>query len=296
MSGLKSQKINLSVARKALLWWFHWPANAYVSVSASIDCTQIRAFLATLNQRRLADAPAISVHHWVVGAVTRLMVEFPMANARIIGHDILRQDHVGVGMPVNLLDQKGGTQNGETTLTILERVEAMTLREIAGYSRRMVEAERSGRSAHALVRTLTAAAKRLPYPVFAAGLSALDLLRQAPVLGPLTQRLLPLTTGVSNVGASLALPPGALLRAAAVELPQRLLHLGTLWGISSIQDEVFAIDGQPTVRPALPVIMVFDHRLIDGVLAGRILVRFAEIARDPAQVFGDDGQHVIGAL
>jgi pyruvate/2-oxoglutarate dehydrogenase complex dihydrolipoamide acyltransferase (E2) component len=284
----------LSVARKALLWWFRWPGNPYVSVSVTLDFTQIRAYLAQVNGGRAQGAPPVSVHHWVVGAVTRLLVEFPMANARIVGGSIYRQPHVGVAMPVNLLDQARPNENGETALTIVERAEGMSLREVAGASRRMVEAERSGRSAHPLVRAVTETAKRLPYGVLSAGLSVLERVSSAPLIRDVAQRLIPMTTAVSNVGAALAMPPGALLRAAATELPQRLLHIGTLWGVSGVQDEVFAVEGVPTVRPALPIILIFDHRLIDGVLAGRILLRLSEIAQDPAVVFGPDGSWPIG--
>lgn len=303
----QQKQLALSAARKALLWWFDWPGNPYVSVSATLDFSTTRDYLAALNAAPPADAPAsstdapppVSVHHLVVAAVARLLTEFPIANARIIAGRIIPQPSVGVVMPVNLLrsqsnDPHKTAKRLETTATVLERVETLTLRQVAAYSRRMVASERSGRSAYPLVRHLTNLASLTPYPVLASTLSALDALTRVPILGPIAQQLLPFTTGVSNVGGPLALPEGALMRAAAVELPQRLFHIGTLWGISAIQDEVFAIGGQPCVRPALPVVMVFDHRLFDGVTAGRLLIRLAALLRDPASTFGPDGHAVIG--
>ena len=56
-----------------------------------------------------------------------------------------------------------------------------------------------------------------------------------------------------------------------------------------VQDEVIPVDGRPEVRPVLPVILVFDHRLFDGVMASRLLTRFASMLQDPASVFGPDG-------
>ena len=80
-----------------------------------------------------------------------------------------------------------------------------------------------------------------------------------------------------------------LFRAGAMELPQRLFHVPTVWGLSSLQDEVWAVDGKPEVRPVLPVILLFDHRLFDGVMAGRILVRLNDLLQSPEEHFGSDG-------
>ena len=100
----------------------------------------------------------------------------------------------------------------------------------------------------------------------------------------------PVTTGLTNPGASLGGEEGVLVRGGAVHLPNRLVHVGTFWGISPIQDEVIPVDGVPAVRPMLPVLLVFDHRLVDGVLAGRLLKTFVGILRHPEAVFGADGE------
>ena len=105
-------------------------------------------------------------------------------------------------------------------------------------------------------------------------------------------RVLPVTTVLSNVGAAIAPPEGVLFRGGAVSPPLRLAHVGTVWGTGMIQDEVIAVDGVPTVRPMLPVLLVFDHRLIDGVVAGRLALYFASLLREPVQTFGEDGSRV----
>jgi len=70
------------------------------------------------------------------------------------------------------------------------------------------------------------------------------------------------------------------------------MHIGSLWGLSAVQDEVIAVDGEPQVRPMLPVLFVFDHRLFDGVIAGRIFTRLGDILRHPMEHFGPDGNAV----
>jgi len=100
----------------------------------------------------------------------------------------------------------------------------------------------------------------------------------------------PFTTGLTNPGASISGAEGLWLRGGALSLPSRLAHVGTLWGIAPIQPEVLPIDGQPTVRPGLPVVLLFDHRLVDGVRASKMLARFNAILQDPAAVFGAIGE------
>ncbi len=50
------------------------------------------------------------------------------------------------------------------------------------------------------------------------------------------------------------------------------------------------MDGRPEVRRMLPLLYVFDHRLFDGVLAGKILTRVFDVLQDPAAHFGPEGR------
>ena len=42
----------------------------------------------------------------------------------------------------------------------------------------------------------------------------------------------------------------------------------------------------------LPLVLVFDHRLFDGVIAGRLLAHLAGMLRDPEATFGVDGTRI----
>ena len=44
----------------------------------------------------------------------------------------------------------------------------------------------------------------------------------------------------------------------------------------------------------LPMMLLFDHRLIDGVMAGRLAKTFGELLRDPGAAFGPDGGRIGG--
>lgn len=280
----------LSTVRKALMWWFHWPGNPYICVTAAVDFRRSQSYLEQLNT---GQQPKVSINHLVVAAVTRVLREFPEANAWLLGHSIKRQEHVGVGMPVNLQGHQAGAHQ-EVGLAVVQRSDTMTLRGVAGACRGTVKAERGGKTANRLIRAVSGVADRLPYGVLARGLGLFHLATRNPLVATLLQQQLGFTTVVTNAGAPFGKLKGAQLRGVAMELPQRLFHLGTVWGISAVQDEVFPVDGVPVVCPALPVVLVFDHRLFDGVKAGQILIRFVEILQDPAAVLGPDGDALLG--
>jgi pyruvate/2-oxoglutarate dehydrogenase complex dihydrolipoamide acyltransferase (E2) component len=278
----------LTAVRKGLIWWFRPPANPYVSLNVAFDFSAARAYLAGLP----ADPP-VTVHHLLVACVGRLLREFPEANARVVGGRIVRLEGVNVGVPVSLLGHPGGRTGRELSLALLERADQKSLVELSRESAAAVGAERRGRSSRWTIRQAIRAAEVAPRGILECGLDALDRLASTPAGAELAFRLLPMSTGLTNPGSEFGrgarLGDGVLFRAAAFAPPSRLVHLGTLWGVSVLQDEVVAIGGRPEVRPMLPILFVFDHRLFDGAVAGRMLLRLGQLLREPAAAFGRDG-------
>ncbi len=274
----------LSTVRKALMWWFHWPGNPYVSVTAAVDFTGGRAYLEQVNAEGRSK---VSINHLVVAVAARVMHEFPEANAWLVGNKIRRQPHVGVAMPVNLEGHEAAGQ--QTSLAVVKDADTLTLRQIAEAGRKEVSAERRGEITNPLIRSVSGIVDHLPYSFLARGLDLLDLAARHPLVSMALHRQLGFTTVVTNAGAPFGRMEGALFRSGAFEIPQRLFHVGTVWGLSAIQDEVLAINGKPEVRPTLPVVFVFDHRLFDGVKGGKILIRFMKLMQDPATVLGERG-------
>lgn len=284
-----SGKPPLTAVRRGLIWWFREPASPYVSINVAIDFTAARAYLAGL----AGTAPPVTVQHLLVACLGRILREYPAANARIVGGRIRPIDGVGVGVPVNLFGHPGGRRGRELSLALIERADEKSLLEIARASAELVGAERLGRSSSWTIRQAIRAAELAPPGVLERGLDLLDRVASSPGGAELAFKLLPASTGLTNPGAALGkeerLGDGVLFRAASFSPPVRLVHLGTLWGASAVQDEVIAVGGKPAVRPMLPVLFVFDHRLFDGVVAGRMLLRLAELLRAPAAAFGADG-------
>ena len=274
------------LSRKFLLWFLRYPPfTPYVSVSCAIDLTEMCAYLARLNAD--GDAPRVSLQHLVSAALARTYRAFPMANATVIGQRIVRHEHVGVVMPVNLLGR--GSEQLETGLVLVERAEELSLRELAAKTRRRVDAERAAKPHNLFLRAAMPIAQRIPQSVLHGFLDAADFAVRLPWLGRRLHDKMPATTCVSNAGAAVPLPAGTVTRAVAFSPPDRLLAIGSVLAVFPAQDEVIAIDGEAVVRPMLPLGYTFDHRLFDGVMSGRILGHMAELLTNPEGTFGPTG-------
>ena len=278
--------LSRSPVRRALMWWFGWPVNPYVSVSVAVDFSAGRDYLAALAAQ---DGPRVTVQHLVAAGVARTLHALPVANARIAGGRIVSDPHVGIAMPVNLLGHPAGDER-ELAMTIVPEAERLSLRDLALQTTRNVAEERQGKAENPVIRGLLRLARSAPTPIMNAGFDALHALTRTRIGADALHRAAPATTAVTNAGAAFRVQEGAFFRGGAVQIPGRVIHVTTLWGISAIQDEVIPIDGAPAVRPMLPGLMVFDHRIMDGVMAGRVLMHFSSILRDPAATFGRDGR------
>ncbi|MDP2317660.1 MAG: hypothetical protein Q8P41_32540 [Pseudomonadota bacterium] len=274
---------NPSVVRRALLWWFAWPSNPYVTVNFAVEFSGALAYLERLGE------PRVSIGALVAATIGRVLHEYPEANARIVGNRIVTQEHVGIAMPVNLLGHAGGERR-EIGMALVERVETLSLRGVAAASRATVRAERSGVPQNLFLKQLLGIVDGTPQRVVDATLATLDRAMDRSALADRIYARFPITTALSNAGAAIAKTPGMVFRGADIAIPLRLVHIGTFWGVTALQDEVVAVDGAPAVRPMLPVLFLFDHRLVDGVLGSRIAARFGAILRDPAVEFGADGE------
>lgn len=58
-------------------------------------------------------------------------------------------------------------------------------------------------------------------------------------------------------------------------------------GVGRLQDKAVVQQGVVIVRPMIPLALSFDHRLIDGAMAGAFLARFKELVENPQQLMLD---------
>ena len=57
--------------------------------------------------------------------------------------------------------------------------------------------------------------------------------------------------------------------------------------VGRLQDKAVVQQGAVIVRPMMPLALSFDHRLIDGAMAGEFLARFKELVENPQQLMLD---------
>jgi pyruvate dehydrogenase E2 component (dihydrolipoamide acetyltransferase) len=57
--------------------------------------------------------------------------------------------------------------------------------------------------------------------------------------------------------------------------------------VGRLQDKAVVQQGAVIVRPMIPLALSFDHRLIDGAMAGAFLARFKELVENPQQLMLD---------
>ncbi len=278
---------NPSVVRKFLMWWFGWPLSPWVSTNLAIDAGAAQDYLAQLQAS--GTEPRVSFQHLLAGALGRTLAEFPMARARIKGNRILHDDRVGIAMPVNLLGHQEGARR-ELGMVVVEDADRRSLVEIASATRTVVDSERAGKVANPFFRRLLGLAERADGAVLAKALDGLHRALDNPRVDAWVHEQAPITTGLTNPGAALGDAEGVLFRGGAVNLPTRLVHVSTVWGITPVQQEAVVRGGAVVARPMLPVMLVFDHRLMDGVYAGRVAKRFAEILQHPEDTFGLRGE------
>ena len=282
--------VRLNLVRRFVLWWM--AETPYVTASISIDFSTALAYLERLNRSQ----PRVSIQHLFSAAVARAYTEHPVANQRIVGGRIYQAPNVGIAMPVDLLGRKGEQIKGEVTMMALRKVETLSLRRIAELTRRQVGAEREGKSTDPLVDTMWKLAQGTPGPLQRLTWRSVGRMAHVGLLRRFVWKQAPITTAVTNPGSTYEGSVKVLFRGASIQPPSKFLHIGSLWGLSGIQQEAVVMDdGSIEARPMLPITFTWDHRLFDGVMASRVIRALVVALENPEDSFGVDGEKVIAA-
>ena len=122
----------------------------------------------------------ISIYHVVAAAIARVYRDFPAARSSVVAGRIWRHDHVGVLMPVSLLESET-TRTGEVGMMFLERAEQLSLRALAEQT---PERRFEVGSSHPFVRALLPIVERVPAALVHRMLDALAFAVGLPLVGP----------------------------------------------------------------------------------------------------------------
>lgn len=281
----KSTSSKPTVVRSFMLWLFDVP-HGEPYVMTTVDFRWERA-LAWIDAQNTREGARVTTQHVFTAAVGRLFREFPEINARIFDNVIHSLPTVDVVMPVNLL---GSGVDRELSMVVIRNVDQLNPRQVAEQLRPQVHREREGKTDNAFLRTMLRFGSRSP-GVMRFALSQVATLAHDRRGAALLSRSLPLSTLITNVGAALAEAPGLRFRAVAFSPPSKLIHIGSVFGVGPLE-RAAVVEGKGAeervvVGTVLPVGFMFDHRLVDGVKAGRILTRLNELVQDPAATWGE---------
>ena len=260
-----------------MLWFYDEPSNdPYVSLTVDVTIEPALAFLDAFAREHGTRA---GVQHLVTAAVARCLHEFPALNVKILAGGIYQLERIDIAVPVQL--EGGSSARDQTGMVVVQGVDGLSLGEIAAHTRKRVAAERAGEHATtgtAGFRKLAATAPRVAGALFGAA----SRLLQRPIGQRLISPWLSVSAGVTNIGAVFPMPPGARFRSAGLTMPTKLGHVASAFALAPACDAPVAEEGRVVVRRVLPIVMLVDHRAIDGYLMAKLGARLAELLLAPA--------------
>jgi pyruvate/2-oxoglutarate dehydrogenase complex dihydrolipoamide acyltransferase (E2) component len=222
------------------------------------------------------------VQHLVTAAVARCLHDIPALNVKVFDDDIYQLDRVDIAVPVRL---EGATHTEDQTgMVVLHDVDKMGLGDIARMTRERTTSERKGTLnsfGSAFARKLVG---RMPSRVSRRVLDvvggALQSSLGARVLSPWAR----VSTGVTNIGAVFRMPEGARFRSASMTVPSKLGPMASVFAIAPVCEAPIVKAGRVEVGSVLPVVMVVDHRAVDGYLMAKLGERLATSVLDPTSL------------
>lgn len=279
MRSLRPAK--MSVLRRVMMWMYGSPSrDPYITISLDIELEEAQQYL---ERREARTGEHVGIHHFLTAAVARCFQEYPSLNRKILGSRIYDLCQVDIVMPVNLVGH--GHDEVEASVIILEAVERMSLEDIARATRRKVREEHKDKHTSSLVGLLRWLGDRGADRLLYTFLDGVGRLGGHPLGYRLLQEIVGVSTTVSNVGAVLPDVQGAHFRGAALTMPDSVMHVGSFFGVAPATRRPVACGEQIVLRQVLPLIVCFDHRLIDGFLFGKTLQFLASIFCSPDEYF-----------
>ncbi|MGI9031573.1 MAG: 2-oxo acid dehydrogenase subunit E2 [Ilumatobacteraceae bacterium] len=228
-----------------------------------LDATAALTYVDEMRRRSGVD---VTITHVVGAALGRVLRAVPEVRARVVFGRIVPFPTCDVGFAVDigrgtdLAPHKVERADEKTTVEIARELSAGAARLRGGQ-------DRHHRRSSSIVRLVPTFLLRPTMSISGFIVGGLG----RPAFG---QPGSPLGAAfVSNVG-SLGLDEAYL---APLPFARTPLYVA----IGAIRDGPAVVDGQLAVRPLLPLVVTGDHRLIDGVHAGRIATVLRELLADP---------------
>ena len=125
----------------------------------------------------------------------------------------------------------------------------------------------------------------LPDFSFRALFKGMGLINKNHYLYDFAQEIFGASTVFTNLGAAVSPKQGMHLKTITLTLPDKAMHFSTCFGAGALEKKVLVKDDKPVVRTVLPMMMIFDHRIIDGYLMNCFAQDFSDRILCPQKYF-----------
>jgi pyruvate/2-oxoglutarate dehydrogenase complex dihydrolipoamide acyltransferase (E2) component len=250
--------------RKIAAAMWHHPRDPTIYGSLDIDATCALAFI---QRWRAEHATKLTVTHVVAAAVARAIAQHPEVNAKVHYWGKLEQrDTVDVFVQV--------ATDGDLAGARIDRADEKSLAELADELGRQAASIRAGRDeTYQKSRSMFA---RMPWWAVRPTLAAADLVTNELHLN-LPQYGMPrdpfgsaMITNVGMFGIDTAFAPFTPI----ARCPMLIL-------VTEVRERPWVVDGAVVPRPILRLCATFDHRVIDGIHAGKLSAAVRDLLENP---------------
>lgn len=264
-------RYRMSPRRRISIASYRAPHEGVIHGAMTLDCTDVLRYI---GEQRDRFGRRITMTSFV-GAVTgRALQAEPSLNGRIHLGRFIPYKQVNVAFLVQV-------NEGENLAQVLvENIDTMRPDEVSDVLSAKATSVRSGQDAN-FEKSIKLTGK-LPTPVLRRVLSFGGFVTTGVGLPFAGQPRFPfgsaVVTSVGMLGIDEAYVP-----------PTPFLRVPLYVAVGSVRDHVFAIDGQPEVRPGLTLTATLDHRFVDGFQAGVLAREVRRYFADPSLFDAPDG-------
>jgi pyruvate dehydrogenase E2 component (dihydrolipoamide acetyltransferase) len=265
---------SLSTWRKISLATWSRPDNAQIYGTLDVDAERLVEFLA---ERSRASGIKCTMTHAATRALAMALARYPDANVLVRGRRIWQRDSVDIFVLVSM--PKGeGPKGADLSGSLIVGADRKRVEDIARELAEKAQAVRTDKDPElAKTRGLL---KALPVEALAAAMKVLGVLQYDLNLD------LPGLAKDSFGGATIT-SVGMLGVKQAFTPLTTFTRCAMLILVGKIEDEAVVRDGKVVARPMCTVTGTFDHRVFDGILAGRISEYFRSVLEEPERLDGE---------
>lgn len=247
----------LSTWRKLSLSTWSRPDNAQIHGLLEVDAERLMAFL---KKRSEESGIKCTITHAATRALALALAEYPDANVLVRGRRLWQRENVDIFVLV-AMPKGSGAGGADLSGALIRNADEKRVEEIAQELADKANAVREERDADlAKTRGLL---KALPVEVLSLSMKVLDVLQYELNLD------LPGMAKDSFGGATIT-SVGMLGVKQAFTPLTTFTRCAMLGLVGKVEDKAVVQDGEIVIRPMLAVTGTFDHRIFDGILAGRI--------------------------